>query len=78
VNKLIFQVGLLAFFIATVAFGLQHNSLLDTISRAFIVFISVVVTMAGVLVLGIVFASKNKPVRQEERPAPPKSVHTTT
>lgn len=76
-NKLIFQLGLLAFFIATVAFGMQHDSLLDTVSRAFIVFIAVVVTAAGVVAVGIAFAAKNKPVNQEERSASPKSVHTT-
>jgi len=56
---------------------MQHDSLLDTVSRAFIVFIAVVVTAAGVVAVGIAFAAKNKPVNQEERSASPKSVHTT-
>lgn len=76
-NRVIFQLGLLAFFIATVAFGLQHDSLLDTVSRAFIVFITVVVAAAGVVALGVVFASKNKPIRNEGTPAAHKPAHPT-
>ncbi|HVN48876.1 MAG TPA: hypothetical protein VMU30_08670 [Bacteroidota bacterium] len=40
-NKLIFQIGMLSFFVTSVVFGLQGFSLFDTISRAFIIFIGV-------------------------------------
>ena len=48
-NKIIYQIGLLSFFVTSVVFGLQGFSLFDTISRAFIVFIGVVLT--GTLLL---------------------------
>lgn len=43
-NKIIFQIGMLSFFVTSVVFGLQGFSLFETISRAFIVFIGVELT----------------------------------
>lgn len=48
-NKLIFQIGILAFFISAVIFGVQEFSLFDTLARAFIVFIAVVIL--GIMVM---------------------------
>jgi hypothetical protein len=48
-NKIIYQIGLLSFFVTSVVFGLQGFSLFDTISRSFIVFIGVELT--GTLLL---------------------------
>jgi hypothetical protein len=48
-NKIIYQIGLLSFFVTSVVFGLQGFTLFDTISRAFIVFIGVELT--GTLLL---------------------------
>lgn len=59
-NKLIFQFGLLAFLIALVVFGTEHYSLIDTVSRAFIVFIGVVLASASVLTVGVFIATKGK------------------
>jgi hypothetical protein len=41
-NKIIFQLGLLAFCVCVVLFGNQMNSLLDVIVRSFLVFVGVV------------------------------------
>jgi uncharacterized membrane protein len=58
--KLIFQVGLLAFFISAVAFGLQDYPLFDVILRAFIVCVGVILIS---VVMVFVFAwAGNKPV----------------
>jgi hypothetical protein len=77
-NKLIFQLGLLAFFVAAVVFGLEHNPVMEILSRAFIVFIAVVVTSSGILALGIVLASRNKTTGPDQRGTTSKTVHPTT
>ena len=74
-NKLIFQIGFLGFCIATVVFGTQSNSLLDTVSRAFIVFVAVIVTATGILSLALMFASKNKPADQAAHPVNGQTSH---
>jgi Na+-transporting NADH:ubiquinone oxidoreductase subunit NqrD len=43
-NKVIFQIGILAFCVSIVAFGAQQMALMQTLSRSFIVFVGVVVT----------------------------------
>jgi hypothetical protein len=43
-NKVIFQIGVLAFCVSIVAFGAQQMALIQTLSRSFIVFVGVVVT----------------------------------
>lgn len=48
-NKIIFQIGMLSFFVTSVVFGLQGFSLFETITRAFIVFIGV--ELAGTFLL---------------------------
>jgi hypothetical protein len=48
-NKIIYQIGLLSFFVTSVVFGVQGFSLFDTIIRAFIVFVGV--ELAGTLLL---------------------------
>jgi hypothetical protein len=49
-NRILFQLGLLGFFAACVFFGLEGFPIFESIGRAFIVFIAVVV--AGTTVLG--------------------------
>jgi hypothetical protein len=51
-NKIILQLGLLSFCVAAVYFHSLHLSLMDTISRAFILFIGVVALTT--LVAGLV------------------------
>jgi len=48
-NKLIFQIGLLAFCISVVIIGLEDTPVLETVARSFIVFVGVVIV--GVLAL---------------------------
>ncbi len=43
-TRTIFQIGLLAFFVSAVIFGLEQEGLFDSIMRAFIVFVSVELT----------------------------------
>lgn len=50
-NKLVFQIGILAFFISAVIFGVQEFSLFDTLARAFLVFITVVIFGIMVMIL---------------------------
>ena len=58
-NKIIFQIGVLAFCVSAVFLGIQNLSLMETVSRSFIVFIGVVLTVALVLFAGSMFATKD-------------------
>ena len=60
-NKVIFQIGLLAFCVASVLFGIQPMSLLEVVARAFLVFVIVVCAIAFVLVIAASFARKEAP-----------------
>ncbi len=55
-TKIIFQIGMLAFCVAAVLFGLEHTDLLDIIARSFVVFIAVVGAMMIVLLVVANFA----------------------
>ena len=59
-NKIIFQIGLLAFCVSSVVFGIQGNNLLETVSRGFIVFIVVVCTIALLLFAASLMATKQQ------------------
>lgn len=65
-NKIIFQVGLLAFCVASVIFMTQDMDVMDAIARAFIVFIVVVSAFALILFVLSHFASQNQ--KKQERP----------
>ena len=58
-NKIIFQIGVLAFCVTAVFLGIQNISLMDTISRSFIVFVGVILTMALALMAGSMFIAKS-------------------
>ena len=69
-NKIIFQIGALAFFVSLVAFSMEKYSLLDTVARAFIVFIAVIVALMTLLVLSVYVVSREaRPEKGEHRPA---------
>jgi hypothetical protein len=77
-NRILFQLGLLGFFGACVFFGLEGFPMFESIGRAFIVFIAVVI--AGTTLLGltawIALGSKNTPAVENTSalaPAPEKS-----
>ena len=60
-NKIIFEIGLLAFCVSFVIFGTQGNDLLETVSRAFIVFMVVVCALAMMLFLVSLIGAKERP-----------------
>jgi hypothetical protein len=63
-NKIIFQIGMLGFCVSAVLFGTQGMSLMETVARAFIVFIVVVCAIAVALLMSSLIVSKDK--RAEE------------
>jgi len=50
-NRIIFQLGLLAFFVACVLFAIEGFTIFAAIGRAFIVFIAVILAGAALLVV---------------------------
>ena len=74
--KLIFQIGLLAFFVSVVVFGLQDYPLFDVILRAFIVCVGVILISA---VMVFVFAwAGNKPLPPPTETSASDDPHTET
>jgi uncharacterized MAPEG superfamily protein len=65
-NKIIFEIGLLAFCVASVVYGTQGDTLLDTVARAFIVFMIVVCGLAMLLFAMATLRSKGEPKRKAE------------
>jgi hypothetical protein len=65
-NKVIFEIGLLSFFVSTIIFGTEGHTLLGILSRAFVVFISVVLSLGGILAAGLFLASQEKVQPKEE------------
>lgn len=59
-NKIIFQLGLLAFFVSIVFFASQNHPMLDTIARSFIIFVGVVFFVAMVVAVSVLFTNKTK------------------
>ncbi len=74
-TRVIFQIGLLAFCVAAVIFGLGQTDVLEVVARAFIVFIAVV--CAFVLVL-LVAASFRQPQDQQPQEAAPQAARSKT
>ena len=60
-NKTIFEIGLLAFCIAVVVFGMQGLPIMEIVTRAFIVLVAVVVGGALLVTALLVMAEKAKP-----------------
>ncbi len=58
-NKIIFQIGILGFCIAAVVFGGSGGGVLDIISRAFIVFVGVVLALTAIVLVGGTMIEKN-------------------
>jgi hypothetical protein len=59
-NKIIFQIGMLGFCVSAVLFGTQGMSLMETVARAFIVFIVVVCAIAAVMLMSSVIVSRDR------------------
>jgi hypothetical protein len=68
-TKVMFQIGLLAFFVSVVIFGTQGLALMDMIARSFIVFIAVV---AGQVIVLVVASGMKR------APAPPARVQVSS
>ncbi len=58
-NKLIFQIGILGFCVATVVFGGSGGSILDIVSRSFIVFVGIVLAATAVVLVGGTMAARD-------------------
>jgi hypothetical protein len=54
-NKIIFQIGLLLFFVSIVLFSMSGGEILDVVMRAFIVFIGATGIMGLVGFLSLIF-----------------------
>jgi hypothetical protein len=65
-NKIIFQIGILAFCITAIVLGVQNASLTDTVTRSFIVFVGAVLTVALALVASSMLISQRS-VQSEQR-----------
>jgi SNF family Na+-dependent transporter len=69
-NKIILQIGALAFCVSVVAFSTQKYPMLDTVARAFIVFIIVTVALSVLLALSVAIVRRERQPREEQpRPA---------
>ncbi len=74
-NKIIFQIGILAFFVSAVIFGVQEFSLFDTIVRAFVVFMAV--ELIGTAVVLVMAYLQSKHSQDEDKPTKDgKATHT--
>lgn len=66
-NKIIFQIGLLLFFVSIVLFSMSGGEILDVIMRAFIVFIGATGVMGLVAFLSIIFTTQESGHRERSR-----------
>jgi SNF family Na+-dependent transporter len=57
----IFQIGMLAFCVAAVVFGLEQSDILEVVARAFIVFIAVICALMAILMVGASFRRRSVP-----------------
>jgi len=74
-TKVMFQVGLLGFFVSALYFGTQGMPLMDMVLRSFIVFIAIVLVQAAIFVIiASMKKTKNSAPEKphaEHRQAPP-------
>ena len=72
-NKLVFQIGILGFCITAVVYG-GSGSILDIVSRSFIVFVGIVLAATAVLLVGGTMMEKNR-MRDEKKQDQPHAQH---
>ncbi|MDL1894129.1 hypothetical protein FBQ87_14775 [Sphingobacteriales bacterium CHB3] len=58
-NKLIFQIGVLGFCVATVIFGGSGGSVMEIVSRSFIVFVGIVLAATAIVLVGGMMIQRN-------------------
>lgn len=63
-NKIIFQIGLLLFFVSIVLFSMSGGEILDVVMRAFIVFIGATGVMGLVGFVTLIFTTQSKSQRE--------------
>jgi MFS-type transporter involved in bile tolerance (Atg22 family) len=68
-NKTIFQMGLLAFCVAAVVYGIQGVGLIETLARSFLVFTIVVCVLALAVIVAVYVVAGSRP--RPGRPATP-------
>jgi|WetSurMetagenome_2_1015567.scaffolds.fasta_scaffold530463_2 hypothetical protein len=70
-NKVVFQIGLLAFCISAVIFATERVHLLEAVSRSFIVFVGVVLVSAGVFAAAATMSRKRPAAGDDQQHATP-------
>ena len=75
-NKIIFQIGLLAFCVASVIYSSRGDDVLHTIAQAFIIFMVVVCAIAALLFVASAFSARNPD--RSQRPASPEQPAETS
>jgi len=69
-NKIIFQIGILGFCISAVVFGGNGGSLIDIVSRSFIVFVGIVIAATALVLVGGSMVGKNNDRTRNPAKAP--------
>ncbi len=59
-NKIIFQVGLLAFCVSAVVYAIQEMSFLDVLARSFIIFMVTIGALIGIVFVTTTFTTREK------------------
>jgi hypothetical protein len=78
-NKLIFQIGVLGFCVSAVIFGADGGSLLEILSRSFLVFVGIILAAVLMLVVGGTMIENNKRQQQaQERAATEQAAQAAT
>ncbi|MER3522586.1 MAG: hypothetical protein C4326_00600 [Ignavibacteria bacterium] len=68
-NKLIFQIGILGFCISAVVFGSSGATLLEIVSRSFLVFVGIVLAFVVVLIVSSAMIENNEKHQQPKNDA---------
>jgi hypothetical protein len=78
-TKVVFQVGMLGFFVSAIYFGTQGMLLMDMVLRSFIVFIAIVLgqTVVFVIVASMKNAKKAEHVPPHAEPRHPPAAEAT-
>jgi SNF family Na+-dependent transporter len=59
-NKIIFQIGLLAFCVSAVVYAIQEMSFLDVLARSFIIFMVTIGALIGIVFVTTTFTARDK------------------
>ncbi|HXG01728.1 MAG TPA: hypothetical protein VNL69_13110 [Bacteroidota bacterium] len=73
-NRLIFQLGILGFCVSAVIFGANGGTLVEIVSRSFLVFVGIVLAAVMIVVIGGTMLENSR--RRHEPSASPQSPPT--